>query len=188
MRMWHDSFIQRKAPILATLILVCIRMHPKTSITNVDIPICAVVSCPGSVATMAGCERSDTGEGGMIIVSGQLWEVVVLLLPSAPSNRWYFVSRTPASWFAPTLRLLRASVRVFHEVLTPDFSQVLSISRSWSMGSENWALILSSVPVVTLSRSPSRYQCAHMSRTSCSTWSRSSVVNLGPEKEITVST
>ena len=68
------SFIQRKAPILATLILVCIRMHPKTSIINIEIPMCAIVSCLGSVATMAGCEAtgSKTGEGEMIIVSGQL--------------------------------------------------------------------------------------------------------------------
>ena len=68
------SLYKEKAPILATLILVCIRMHPKTSIINVDIPMCAIVSCPGSVATMAGCEAtgSDTGEGGMLIVSGQL--------------------------------------------------------------------------------------------------------------------
>ena len=149
-----------------------------------DLPMCAVVNCPGSVATMAGCEAtgSDTGEGGMIIVSGQLWEVAALLLPSAPSNRWYFVSRTPASWFAPTLRLLRASVRVFHEELTPDFSQVLSISRSWSMGSENWALILSRSPILTLSWSPSRYQLAHISITSSSTRPRSSGVNLPPER------
>ena len=41
--------------------------------SGMDIPMCAVVNCPGSVATMAGCEAtgSDTGEGGMIIVSGQ---------------------------------------------------------------------------------------------------------------------
>jgi len=49
-------------------------MHPKTSIINIEIPMCAIVSCPGSVATMAGCEAtgSKTGEGEMIIVSGQL--------------------------------------------------------------------------------------------------------------------
>ena len=113
---------------------------------------------------------------------GQLSDIAILLLPSVPSNRWYFASRAPASWFAPTLRLLRASVRVFHEVLTPDFSQVLSISRSRSMGSENWALILSRSPILILSWSPSRYQLVHISITSSSTRPRSSGVNLPPER------
>lgn len=60
----------------------------KTCIINMDIPMCAVVSCPGSVATMAGCKAtgSDTGEGGTIIVSSQLSDIAVLLLPSVPSS------------------------------------------------------------------------------------------------------
>jgi len=50
------------------------------------------------------------------------------------------------------------------------------------MGSENWALILSRSPILTLSWSPSRYQLAHISITSSSTRPRSSGVNMPPER------
>ena len=101
---------------------------------------------------------------------------------SIPSSGQYFVSRSPASWLAPTIRLLRPSIRVFHVGLSLVFNQTLSISRSWSLGSGNCVLILSSVPVLTFSWSPKLYHCADTSRTSTSTWPRSSEVSLVPEK------
>ena len=61
-------------------------------------------------------------------------------------------------------------------------NQVLSISRSWSLGFWNCILILSSVLVLTWSWSPRGYQCADTSRTSSKTRPRSSKVSLFPER------
>ena len=135
-----------------------------------------LLSCMG---TIAGCWRdticSETGGG---LTTGWISEIEVPLSISVPQ---YFISRTPANWLAPTLRLLRASVRVFQLVLSLEVNQVLSISRSWSLGFWNCILILSSVLILTWSWSPRGYQCADTSRTS-RTWPRSSKVSLFPER------
>ena len=139
-----------------------------------------LLSCMG---TIAGCWRdticSETGGG---LTTGWISEVDGPLSISVSSPRQYFVFRMLANWLAPTLRLLRASIRVLQLVLSLVVNQVLTISRSWSLGSENCVLILSSVPVLTLSCSPRWYHCADTSRTSSITWPRSSKVSLFPEK------
>ena len=140
---------------------------------------CVFVWCDITWGTGVGC---DPGEGGKTLFSGLLSEADVSPATSIPSTGQYFVSRSPASWLAPTLRLLRESIRIFQVGLSLVFNQTLSISRSWSLGSRNCVLILSSVPVLTFSWSPRLYHCADASRTPSSTPPRSSEVSLLPEK------
>ena len=140
---------------------------------------CVFVCCEITGDTGVGC---DPGEGGKTLVSGLLSEADVSLPTSISFTAQHFVSRSLASWLAPTLRLLRESVRVFQVELSLVLNQALSISRSWSLGSGNCVLILSNVPVLTLSRSPRLYHCAAASRTASNTSPRSSEVSLLPEK------
>ena len=118
---------------------------------------------------------SDTGEGGKTLISG--WP---LTFNSLLSTGQYLVSRAAANWLAPTIRLLRASIRVFQLGLSPVVNQALSISRSWCLGALNSVRMLFSVPILTLSWSPRSYQSADTSRISSSTQTRSSKVSLVP--------
>ena len=118
---------------------------------------------------------SDTGEGGKTLVSG--WPPTSR---SVLSTGHYFVSRAAANWPAPTILLLRASIRVFQQGLSPVVNQALSISRSWCLGALNSVRMLFSVPILTLSWSPRSYQSAETSRISSSTQTRSLKVSLVP--------
>ena len=121
------------------------------------------------------CTCSDTDEDGRISVSE--WPP---MSDSVLSTGQYFVSRAAANWLAPTIRLLRASIRVFQLGLSPVVNQTLSVSRSWCLGALNSALMLSSVPTLTLSWSPKSYQSADTSRISSITQTRSSTISLFP--------
>ena len=118
---------------------------------------------------------SDTGEGGKTLVSG--WPPTFNLFLSTGQ---YFVSRTEANWLAPTIWLLRASIRVLQLGLSPVVNHALSISRSRCLAAVKSARMLSSVPVLTLSWSPRSYQSGDTSRISPSTQPRSSEVSLFP--------
>ena len=143
------------------------------------LPLC--VSVTPDCGLTAGMTGSDSG-GGMILASDWLSEVV-LLSTSVVSKRQYFVSKSPARWFSPTLLLLRATARIFHEGLTLVFNHVFSISVSCSWGLWNIALIVSSSPALKLSWSPSGYHFADTSTTSSSTHGRSAGVNLLSEQD-----
>ena len=98
-----------------------------------------------------------------------------------PSTGQYFVSRATANSLAPTIWLLRASIRVFQLVVSPVVNHALSISRSWSSGVLNSVRMLFSFPVLTFSLSPRLYHRAATSRTPSSTQPRSSELSLFPE-------
>ena len=82
--------------------------------------------------------------------------------------------------YAKNVLIPQFTVGVVQLALSLVFNQVFSISRSWSLGFWNCVLILSSVPVFTLSWSPRGYHCADTSRTSSNTQPRSSEVSLFP--------
>ena len=158
-----------KYPFCCQAFLDCVKFH----VFTLDPVLCA-------------CALVDTEilkeEWKNLLVLGQLSESDIPMFMSVLFSKEYFVSRTPASWPLPTLGLLRAYVRVLQLGLSLVVNQVFSISKSWSLGSENCALILSSVPLLTLSWSPRGYHCAATSITASSTWPRSSEVSVFPKR------
>ena len=118
----------------------------------------------------------NTGEDGKTVSA---WPPT---FNSVLSTGQYFVSRAAANWLAPTIRLLRASIRVFQLGLSRVVNHALSVSRSWCLGEQNSVRMLFSVPILTLSWSPRSYQSADTSKISSSTQARSSKVSLFPER------